>query len=271
MSSRGATLPENLRVASTLPEAHAAFPIDDAIARTLQDAEETHFWHRSRNAILLERLAALGLTPPDRVIELGCGSGAATAHLSRQGYDVVGVDGHLDLVACAARRAPRAELIVHDLTRGVSSLSLAPARAVAFFDVIEHLDEPAAALRDGTTLLASGGLIIGTVPARMDLWSQTDVDDGHRVRYEVDTLEAVLREAGLDPVEIEPFHRCLYPLMFAQRRVLRGGTKGETGSRVVVPPRAVNEGLYLACRAERRHRGRHLLPGTSLFFAAKPR
>jgi SAM-dependent methyltransferase len=271
MAPSAAPLPKNLRVTSTLPEAHAGFPIDEAIAQTLQQAEETHFWHRSRNAILLERLAALGALPPARLIELGCGSGAATAHLSRHGYDVVGVDGHLDLVACAARRAPEAQLLVHDLTHGVATLSLAPADVVAFFDVIEHLDDPVAALRDGASLLLPGGLVVGTVPARMDLWSRTDVDDGHRVRYEPATLSRTLLDAGLEPVEIEPFHRCLYPLMFAQRRVLRRGTKGETGSRVVVPPRVVNEALYLACRAERRYQGRHLLPGTSLFFAAKPR
>jgi SAM-dependent methyltransferase len=45
-----------------------------------------------------------------RVVELGCGTGISTQILSETGYDVLGIDLSPEMLAIAARRAPRAEL-----------------------------------------------------------------------------------------------------------------------------------------------------------------
>jgi SAM-dependent methyltransferase len=268
MAPNGAPLPTNLRVVSSLEENHGGFRLDGNAAAELQAAEDGHFWHRSRNLIILEELHRVGVSPGARILELGCGSGAVTAALSSRGYELTGIDGHIDLLRCAALRAPNAAFFAHDLSQGLGPVKSQTFDSVAFFDVIEHLDDPAEALRTASEVLTPGGLIVGTVPAQMSLWSASDIDDGHRIRYDESSLRHVLQQAGLKTRSVRPFHKSLFPLLFAQRKLLRRGARGEKGSRVVVPSAVVNRGLYALCRGERLVERLVWWPGTSLFFAA---
>lgn len=268
-ASEARQLPPNLRVASVLPTDHDGFDLQGNAASELQAAEDLHFWHRSRNRIIGEELLRAGVAPGAEILELGCGSGAVAAWLQRGGYTVTGIDGHLALLRRAAVRAPRATFIAHDLSGGIEDLALGSFDAIAFFDVLEHLDEPRDALRAALPRLRRGGVIVGTVPAQMSLWSQSDVDDGHRTRYDEALLEGLCRDAGLDEVRVTAFHRSLFPLLFAQRRLLGRGHRQGSGTRVVPPRPAVNEALFALCRAERWVERFVPWPGTSLFFAAR--
>src|SRR5262249_22769426 len=108
-----------------LRKGHPDFDIsDEADVRALLFAEENHFWHRSRNHIILSRLAQLGVPPGARVLELGSGAGCVAAELARAGYRVTGVDGHAELVRVAEERAPAARFLCHDLRHGTRELSL---------------------------------------------------------------------------------------------------------------------------------------------------
>jgi SAM-dependent methyltransferase len=60
----------------------------------------------------LEELA--GLEPGSRVLEIGPGSGKATADLARRGYAVTGVELSPELAAVARRNVPAAEIVVAD-------------------------------------------------------------------------------------------------------------------------------------------------------------
>jgi SAM-dependent methyltransferase len=60
----------------------------------------------------LAELAAL--EPGSRVLEIGPGSGKATAELARRGYSVTGVELSPDLAEIAARNVPDAEIVVAD-------------------------------------------------------------------------------------------------------------------------------------------------------------
>ncbi len=267
-------LPENVRVLSELATHHDGYSIEDErVMEALSRAEDRHFWHVSRNEFISNRLRRLGLRPPARILELGCGGGCVAAHLAGLGYDVTGVDGHLRRVLQASGRAPQATFIVHDLTRGIDALEPLEFDAVALFDVIEHLDDPATALAQALSRAAAGRLLVGTVPAMKSLWSSVDVRSGHRLRYGLSELVDLLRKVpGAEIVEVAAFNRSLVPMLWLQRTILPGADALERGLKVPWAP--INALLQGVLRLEHRVAAtldRLAIPGASLWFAARRR
>ncbi|MCU0690527.1 MAG: class I SAM-dependent methyltransferase [Polyangiaceae bacterium] len=267
-----------IQIVSELPSTHAAFDVSEPRAmRALYDAEARHFWYTTRNEVILDRLKALGLQRKARFIELGCGAGAVTVALVRAGFEVVGVDGHAALVQRAAQRAPEARFWVHDLARGVAQLPEDGFAGAGLFDVIEHLDEPATALRQACALVRPGGLVVGTVPALPALWSVVDENAGHRERYTRARLAEVaagVRDAVLQ--ELVPFNRVLVPVLWARRKTMSrdASVAAVSEANLRVPPWPVNRLLSTLVRWEHRLAARGLLrtvEGASLWFALRRR
>lgn len=101
---------------------------------------------------------ALALTPGDRVLELGCGTGQVTERLVAAGARVVAVDALPEMLAGARRRAPAAEYVVGD----VFDADLAgPFDAVAISFVLHNLaaDRRRVLLAIAAGLLAPGGTV----------------------------------------------------------------------------------------------------------------
>ena len=269
-------LPGNVELRATLDREHDGYSIADTeMMRALSRAEDRHFWHDARNHFIALQLARLGCEPPARVLELGCGGGCVSAALARAGYAVTGVDGHLPRVLEAAARAPQAHFIVEDLSQANALPETVDFDAVGLFDVLEHLDDPRAALVQALQRVRPGGLVVGTVPALMSLWSDADERAHHRLRYDRRSLDALL--ASLDDVterEALPFNRLLVPPIFVQRRLLGGDADAETGAGYLrVPPAPINALLGALLRAEYRLAGQgawaRRLPGASLWFACR--
>jgi SAM-dependent methyltransferase len=253
------------------PELDALNKSSTAAMRALSIAEEGHFWHRSRNLFVSDRLVALGVHPPARILELGCGGGCVSAHLAQLGYAVTGIDRDRARIVEAAKRAPEARFLIHDLRLGRPQLDCFD--VVGLFDVIEHLDRPQDVLEQALQLTKPGGFLLGTVPALRRLWSQVDVESGHRTRYEVPTLRALLeRVLGGQIVEIVNFNRFLVPLLWLHRRRLSVGDRKTMGElNVKVPPPFLNTLLFWALRLEQRlgFLDTAPIPGASLWFAMR--
>lgn len=266
-------LPDNVQLQSRLKVDHSGYDITNRRGlAALTAAEEQHFWHLSRNLFIGDRLESLGILPPSRILELGCGGGCVSAHLVRAGYCVTGVDGHLERILEAARRSPQGRFVVHDLQRGNPQLEDANFDAVALFDVIEHVDNPGRMIEQAMELTRAGGWVVGTVPALMSLWSRVDVEGGHRRRYEPHTLRALMDSIpGIEQSEMFPFNRLLVPLMWLQRQVLLAGEDAPTAERnLKVPPGPVNWALFRLLRFEHRACGwARNVPGASLWFALR--
>ncbi len=268
--------PLNLEVREPLAADAADFSMDvpgafEALAR----AEDQHFWHRSRNRIIAERLSNLGFPPRrgglrTRVLELGCGGGCVARHLDSLGYDVTAVEGHLSLATRAAERVPGARVIAHDLGRGLTDVGRA-FDVVALFDVIEHLDDPVGALRSALALASQDGIVVGTVPALDLLWSKVDELAGHKRRYDSHSLRGELERVGhAKTLEVVPFHRLIVPLMLLQRRALDRAEQNLSSKNLSVPPAPLNLALLAALRLEAKldlALGGVGIPGSSLWFS----
>jgi SAM-dependent methyltransferase len=144
------------------------------------------------------------LLPPPRadVLEVGAGMGGFAARLARR-YRYVGLEPDPQSHAVAAARVAGAG----EVRRG-DLAALAPEErfdVVCAFEVIEHIEDDAAALAQWAARLRPGGRLLLSTPAWPHRFGPADVMAGHFRRYDPDVLRQRLRDAGLVDVEVRHF------------------------------------------------------------------
>lgn len=147
---------------------------------------------------VLRRYCLLRLTdrlPRGRVLEVGCGSGDLLVRLARRGWRGAGVESSKEACAEALRRT--------EPVRDRISILPALGQTSGLFDllisceVLEHIQDDRAALKDWAARLAPGGRMLISVPSHRDRWGPTDEWAGHYRRYEREDLLERVSEAGL--------------------------------------------------------------------------
>ena len=94
-----------------------------------------------------------------RLLDVGCGHGLLLDEARRRGWSVTGIEP-----AAAAREhaAGALGLDVRDVT--LDALAAEPFDAIVMADVIEHLEDPAGAVRDCARLVTPGGVVCVVTP-----------------------------------------------------------------------------------------------------------
>jgi SAM-dependent methyltransferase len=147
----------------------------------------------------------------DTIIEIGAGMGSVGARLARH-HRYVGVEPDAHSFEVAQRRI--AETGNGTVLLGDAS-SLPPtlrADLLCAFEVLEHIDDDAAALRQWGTFLRPGGTILISVPAWQRRYGPSDARVGHYRRYDKVQLLEVLSRAGFRDVRILTYG---FPLGYA--------------------------------------------------------
>ncbi|MBI2922865.1 MAG: glycosyltransferase [Planctomycetes bacterium] len=135
----------------------------------------------------------------DRVLEIGAGIGNLTVHLlPRERYIASEPDGlHLDVLKSLSLRRTSLEAIRIDAQRAED---FAPIRrcvdTVVCLNVLEHIPDAAAALRNMHDVLAPGGRAIILVPQGQWLYGPMDRALDHQKRYSREDLRRAMTEAG---------------------------------------------------------------------------
>lgn len=239
--------------------------MDTRYAREYRDLYQRHWWWRARERFILDALR--GLRPEGnwgRILDVGCGGGVFFPALQLLG-DVEGIEPDAALVDPGDRLSARVHVRPFDASfRPDHRYGL-----MLMLDVLEHMQEPAAALSHAYTLLEPGGALLITVPAFMLLWTQHDVLNRHYTRYTRAGIARLAREAGFAVSDARYFYHWLFPAKVATRAI-ESVRRRSTPSAPRVPPRWLNAILYALSRLEQRL-FRHLpLPfGSSVFLVAR--
>src|SRR5580693_2284144 len=165
-----------------------------------------------------------------RVLEIGAGMGNLTRYLSRRRERYVATDldaEHLVRLRNRLRHRPKLESAVLDLSRAEDFQPFANSMdTVICLNVLEHLEDDLACLRNIRSALEPGGRAIILVPEGQNLFGQMDVVLGHHRRYSREQLRARMEEAGFSVETILNFNRISRPAWFVSSRILRRSRLG---------------------------------------------
>ena len=201
----------------------------------LYEVEQSHWWHTGRRRILASFVAGICSRVTDRrarILDVGCGTGANLLMLSQYG-DAEGVDVSEDALAFCrergldqVRQGAGEELPYDDNTFDL----------VTAFDVVEHMDDDLAGLREMFRVLRPGGHALIFVPTFMFLWGVQDDVSNHRRRYRLPELRRVMEQAGFE-IERSTYANITFflPILLIRKLMRLTGIKAETENNINVP------------------------------------
>ncbi|MEN5075662.1 class I SAM-dependent methyltransferase [Isoptericola cucumis] len=136
-----------------------------------------------------------------RVLEVGCGQGAVAARLAARAASYTGLE--LDESSAMVARERLVDAGSGGRVLQGSLDALGPDERfdlVCAFEVIEHIEDDAAALAEWAGRLAPGGVLLVSTPAWQSRFGPMDTAVGHFRRYDPPALRALLAGAGLHGV-----------------------------------------------------------------------
>lgn len=179
------------------------------------------------------------------VLEVGCSSGYFLEEL-RAGMPqarIIGADYTLGTLHRLGHRLPDIPLLHFDLTQ--CPLPDECIDVLVLLNVLEHIEDDAAALAQVRRILRQGGSAIIEVPAGSHLYDSYDRDLMHFRRYDMIDLDAKLRAAGLTPTERSHLGFMLFPAFWLTKKLSR-----LRGANATAPPqRGVVNSINLSKRA----------------------
>jgi SAM-dependent methyltransferase len=231
--------------------------VDPAEVRKLAAVERRHWWYAERRTLV--RRMADELPPGVLALDVGAAGGGNSEVLRDLGLHAVAVEyGEAGAEIARVRGLP----VIRGDAQALPIADFA-ASAVVAFDVLEHLADDVAAVREMSRVLRPGGLLLVAVPADPRLWSQHDEAVGHLRRYTRQSLRAVLEHGELDIEGIRSWNVLLRPVVRLRRSRATGSDLGD-------PPVGANAVLRAIVATERvLPVGR--LPGVSLIATARRR
>lgn len=150
------------------------------------------------------------------LLDVGCGPGTFLGSID-DGRECIGLDVAAEQVEFARRVHGTASRRFETMTGGALPVPDATFAAATMIEVVEHLADPAPALREAVRALRPGGRLVVTTPNYASHWpllewlvgrlSPVDYAHQHVTRFRAPMLRDALAAAGLTAVRVRPVLR----------------------------------------------------------------
>ncbi|MCP5103392.1 MAG: class I SAM-dependent methyltransferase [bacterium] len=162
--------------------------------------------------------------PPGKLLDVGCYTGAFMETAKNAGWDVSGAElsNWAAEIAGQTGTGPVYQVPLNQLPVSPGSFD-----AVTFWDVMEHLSQPAAFLQDAARLLKPGGIIgfsthmVDSGAVRLLGTRYPFFMDMHLVHFSRTTITRILEEQGYELLRIAPHHRILRSGYFLEKLAVK--------------------------------------------------
>lgn len=186
--------------------------------RKMAEVEDVMWYYRALHRHVGRALRRHAPGGAAEILDAGCGTGGLlrALHALQPAWRLAGLD--FSALAVGLARARTGLEIVEG---SVLQLPFAAGRfgAIVSCDVLCQVEEPAAALREFVRCLQPGGVAVLTLPAYAWMYSYHDRQVGNLRRYGRGEVVALLRAAGLAPVESTYWNALPFPLAVARRKL----------------------------------------------------
>jgi len=181
----------------------------------MHEIELSHWWYKVRRLLVKQLLQKYAFNA-EKILDIGCGTGALIKELQQEGKEVFGVDmSKTALNFCSAQ--------------GVKNLFQAQVTQLPFveksfdtilmLDVLEHVEDENKAMTEIKRVLRSNGVIIIFVPCFKFLWSNQDDISKHYRRYTIPKLNILVKK-NFSIVKQSYFNFFLFPLILLARFIM---------------------------------------------------
>ena len=182
----------------------------------LERVEADHWYYAGKRELVRRWLRRAGRPAPDDVLlDCGAGTGRFAEEMSAH-CRVLALDDHAESLELLRRRLGADRVI----SLGESGIPLPDASVdlVTALDVLEHIPDDAGALAGMGRVLKPGGVLVATVPAGMELWSDWDTALHHCRRYSRDSLRELFGPGEWTIFHLNYTNVAVWPAVWSIRR-----------------------------------------------------
>jgi SAM-dependent methyltransferase len=219
--------------------------------------EEINWWYRARRD-LLSGLLIKCARRFDSTLDAGCGTGSNYDVLRRFSDRVYGLDmSDAALQYCSGKGYAKCFNATVREFKSEQEFDL-----IMLMDVIEHIDDDLAALKNMAGMLRSDGLMVVSVPAYDILWNSNDYFSHHKRRYTPRRFRSSIEGSGLKVLRMFGWNRMLFLPTLLYYRIFG---PGEMKNNLEAIPSFMNGILYALLKTENfLLSDRNVFPGVSL-------
>lgn len=180
--------------------------------------ERTHWWFVSRQRIFIGLINKyLQKKGNNKILDIGCGTGMNMDNCSKFGF-VYGLDLSMDaLNYCSQKGYPLTQANILNLPYKSLKFDI-----ITALDIVEHVKDDVAALKEVYRVCNYGGIFIIAVPAFQFLWGEHDWLTHHVRRYTLPELRESVNKSGFKIKKISYNNFLLFPvgLIFRYVKIL---------------------------------------------------